>query len=127
VSLIENRAMLNIFANGLSRVILSYTPHPPHRTVCTHQIAFHVKENASRNLPRIKAKKKIEQKSTIRVILEVWKWNAMWKTFSVLAVLCFSTMSHRQGRPFGWGERGTCPRALTSRGRQKGGHRPATR
>jgi len=48
-----------LFKSGeLSCVILSYTPHPPHDTVCVHQIASQVSENASRNLPRIQTKKK---------------------------------------------------------------------
>jgi hypothetical protein len=39
-------------------------PRPPKKTVCVQQIASQFRENASRNLPRIKTQK-IEQKSTI--------------------------------------------------------------
>lgn len=40
-------------------------PRPPHNTVCGHQIASQFRENASRNLPRIKTKKRKKERTKV--------------------------------------------------------------
>jgi len=96
-SLVVNLKILQCFIQEWWIIMFDIVlhPRPPKKTVCVQQIASQFRENASRNLPRIKTQK-IEQKSTIHYDFLSSAVDTMWKTFSILTVLCASTLSHRK-------------------------------